>query len=202
MKWSRRDFSRLSAMTALAGTLRRLAHRQRTMRTRGASCGGASWGWAASRWATSCLDWAVEDGEITALVSGHREKAEKQAAYTTCRRPRSTATTISTRSGTTKRLTRCTSRCRTRCTPSTRSARRRQASMCCARSRWRPAWPTADAMIEACRKAHVKLMIAYRCQYHPTASESDRADPHGAMGQVQTIESAFGFPISGRASGG
>jgi predicted dehydrogenase len=51
------------------------------------------------------------------------------------------------------------------------------------------------AMIEACREANVKLMIAYRCQYHPSHLKAIELIRTGAVGQVQTIESAFGFNI-------
>ncbi|HEY6515462.1 MAG TPA: Gfo/Idh/MocA family oxidoreductase [Steroidobacteraceae bacterium] len=51
------------------------------------------------------------------------------------------------------------------------------------------------AMIEACRRARVKLMIAYRCQYHPSHLKAIELIRSGAVGQVQTIESAFGFDI-------
>jgi predicted dehydrogenase len=51
------------------------------------------------------------------------------------------------------------------------------------------------AMIEACRKAHVKLMIAYRCQYNPLHLKAIELIRSGALGQVQAIEAAFGFNI-------
>ncbi len=54
----------------------------------------------------------------------------------------------------------------------------------------------AEAMIAACRKADVKLMIAYRCQYEPTNLEAVKLIRDGALGQVQAIESSFGFNIS------
>lgn len=53
----------------------------------------------------------------------------------------------------------------------------------------------AEAMIEACRKANVKLMIAYRCQYEPTNLKAVKLIRDGALGQVQAIESTFGFNI-------
>ena len=51
-------------------------------------------------------------------------------------------------------------------------------------------------MIDACRKANVKLMIAYRCHYEPTNLKAIRIIREGNLGQVQAIESAFGFEIS------
>jgi len=44
-------------------------------------------------------------------------------------------------------------------------------------------------------------MIAYRCQYNPLHLKAIELIRSGAIGQVQAIESAFGFPIQ-RASGG
>ncbi len=58
------------------------------------------------------------------------------------------------------------------------------------------------AMIEACKAANKKLMIAYRCQYEPTNLKAIELIRSGALGQVQAIESTYGFNISDRASGG
>src|ERR1700685_575506 len=54
----------------------------------------------------------------------------------------------------------------------------------------------AEAMIAACKAARVKLMIAYRCHYEPTNLKAIQLIREGALGQVQAIESAFGFNIS------
>ena len=48
-------------------------------------------------------------------------------------------------------------------------------------------------MIAACRKANVKLMIAYRVHYEPTHLEAQRIIQSGALGQLQAFEGAFGF---------
>ncbi len=53
-----------------------------------------------------------------------------------------------------------------------------------------------EAMIAACKKANVKLMIAYRCHYEPTNLRAVQLIRDGAIGKVQTIESTFGFDIS------
>jgi predicted dehydrogenase len=50
-----------------------------------------------------------------------------------------------------------------------------------------------EAMIAACKSAGVKLMIAYRCHYEPTNLKAVELIRSGALGQVQAIESAFGF---------
>lgn len=51
----------------------------------------------------------------------------------------------------------------------------------------------AQAMIDACKKANVKLMIAYRCQYEPTHLRAIKLIRDGELGKVQSIESAYGF---------
>ena len=53
-----------------------------------------------------------------------------------------------------------------------------------------------EAMIAACKAANVKLMIAYRCHYEPTNMKAIRMIRDGALGQVQAIESSFGFNIA------
>ena len=52
-----------------------------------------------------------------------------------------------------------------------------------------------QAMIDASRTANKKLMIAYRCQYEPVNLKAVELIRTGAVGQVQAIESAFGFNI-------
>jgi predicted dehydrogenase len=54
----------------------------------------------------------------------------------------------------------------------------------------------AEQMIAACKAAHVKLMIAYRCHYEPTNLRAINLIRDGALGQVQAIVSAFGFNIA------
>jgi predicted dehydrogenase len=53
-----------------------------------------------------------------------------------------------------------------------------------------------EQMIAACKAAGVKLMIAYRCQYEPIHLKAVSLIRSGALGQVQAIESAFGFDIA------
>jgi predicted dehydrogenase len=52
-----------------------------------------------------------------------------------------------------------------------------------------------ESMIAACKVANVKLMIAYRCHYEPTNLKAVKLIRDGALGQVQAIESSFGFNI-------
>jgi predicted dehydrogenase len=51
----------------------------------------------------------------------------------------------------------------------------------------------SQAMINACRAAKVKLMIAYRCQYEPLNLQAIQTIKEGKLGAVQAIESANGF---------
>jgi len=53
-----------------------------------------------------------------------------------------------------------------------------------------------ETMMAACKAAGVKLMIAYRCHYEPTNLKAVGLIRSGALGQVQVIESAFGFDIA------
>jgi predicted dehydrogenase len=54
----------------------------------------------------------------------------------------------------------------------------------------------AERMIAACKAANVKLMIAYRCHYEPINLKAIRLIREGSLGQVQAIESANGFNIA------
>jgi predicted dehydrogenase len=54
----------------------------------------------------------------------------------------------------------------------------------------------AEAMIAACAKAKVKLMIAYRMQLEPTTLHVRQLIQSGALGKIQAIESANGFNIA------
>ena len=51
----------------------------------------------------------------------------------------------------------------------------------------------AQSMIDACKAANVKLMIAYRCHYETTNLAAVKLIRDGAIGQIQQIQSAFGF---------
>jgi len=54
----------------------------------------------------------------------------------------------------------------------------------------------ARSMIRACEGAQRKLMIAYRCQYEPAHLRAVQLIREGKLGSIQSIESAFGFPIA------
>jgi predicted dehydrogenase len=51
----------------------------------------------------------------------------------------------------------------------------------------------SQAMINACRAANKKLMIAYRCHYEPTNLHAIQLIRDGKLGTIQAIESANGF---------
>ncbi|GGA62182.1 glucose-fructose oxidoreductase [Edaphobacter acidisoli] len=51
----------------------------------------------------------------------------------------------------------------------------------------------AEAMIAACKSANVKLMIAYRLHYEPFNLKAIQMIRNGDIGEVQTINGAFGF---------
>ena len=51
----------------------------------------------------------------------------------------------------------------------------------------------SQSMVNACRAANVKLMIAYRCQYEPTNLRAIQIIRDRMLGNVQAIESANGF---------
>ena len=48
-------------------------------------------------------------------------------------------------------------------------------------------------MVDACKTANVKLMIAYRMQYEPLTLEAIQRLRSGAIGDIQTITAAAGF---------
>ena len=51
----------------------------------------------------------------------------------------------------------------------------------------------SQAMIDACKSAGKKLLIAYRCQYEPTNLRAIELIRSGKLGSIQAIESANGF---------
>jgi predicted dehydrogenase len=53
----------------------------------------------------------------------------------------------------------------------------------------------AEQMIAACRNAKRKLMIAYRCHYESTNLKAVQLIREGQLGSIQSIESGFGFNI-------
>jgi len=192
MKLTRRDFARLGAATALSGALPPRAQAQsngRRLRWCIVGLGRISMGQFMPGLPLS------RSGSITALVSGHRAKAEQQAARYNVRASaiygyesfdqirhddEIDAVYIALPNSMHAEYT-------------IRAAQAGKHVLC-----EKPmATSLADcrAMIAACRKANVKLMIAYRCQYHPSHLKAIELIRTGAVGQVQAIDSAFGFNI-------
>ena len=54
----------------------------------------------------------------------------------------------------------------------------------------------AQAMDDACRKANRKLMIAYRCHFEPAHLRAIQLIRDGKLGKIEAIDSAFGFNIA------
>ena len=51
----------------------------------------------------------------------------------------------------------------------------------------------AEAMIDACKTANVKLMIAYRLHLEPTNLRAIQLIRDGSIGKIQSIQSTYGF---------
>jgi len=192
MKLTRRDFARLGAATALSGALPPRAQAQSNgprLRWCIVGLGRISMGQFMPGLPLS------RSGSITALVSGHPAKAEQQAARYNVR-----ASAIYSYESFDQIRNNDEIDAVYIALPNSMHAeytiRAAQAGkhVLCEKPM---ATSLADcrAMIEACRKANVKLMIAYRCQYHPSHLKAIELIRTGAVGRVQAIESAFGFDI-------
>ena len=194
MNLSRRGFSRLAGMTALSSALP------------GADSLGAQArkpiGWCVIALGRISMDHFMpgmkmsQTGKIVALVSGHRDKAEKQAAIygvpssaiysyenmdAIRDNPEIDAVYIALPNSMHAEFT-------------IRAAKAGKHVLC-----EKPmATSVADAksMIDACKAANKKLMIAYRCQFDPEHLKAIEMIRSGQLGQVQAIESAFGFNIA------
>ncbi|HEV2424885.1 MAG TPA: Gfo/Idh/MocA family oxidoreductase [Terriglobia bacterium] len=53
-----------------------------------------------------------------------------------------------------------------------------------------------EQMIDACRKANRKLMVAYRCRLEPTNLRAVQLIRDGYVGKLQIIDTGFGFNIA------
>jgi predicted dehydrogenase len=196
MPLSRRDFSRLSALTAISAALPRLHAQDGAPQTAGRPLGWCIVG--LGRISMEHFMPAVADskaGKLTALVSGHREKAEKQAAQYNVPSPSIysyenfdeirdnkdiDAVYIALPNSMHAEYT-------------IRAAKAGKHVLC--EKPMATSLSDCRAMIEACQKHKVKLMIAYRCQYNALHLKAVDLIRSGALGQVQIIEAAFGFNI-------
>ncbi len=188
---SRRDFSKLAALSVAARLASPLAAQTPTKKTGYAVIG-------LGRIAGHFMPGAgmTTNSQITALVSGHRDKADKIAAQygipptsiynyenfdQIAHNPNVDAVYVALPNSMHAEYT-------------IRAAKAGKHVLC-----EKPmATNVADCerMIGACKAANVKLMIAYRCHYEPTNLRAAQLARSGALGQVQAIESAFGFNIA------
>lgn len=189
MNFTRREFGMLAGAAAVSGLLPEARAENRKL------------GWCIVALGRISMDHFMpgltqsQTGRIVALVSGHRAKAERQAAmygvpasaiydYQNYDRIRDNkdidAVYIALPNSMHAEYT-------------IRGARAGKHVLC-----EKPmATSVADsrAMIAACRAAGKKLMIAYRCQYEPVNLKAIDLIRSGAIGTVQAIESANGFNI-------
>jgi len=192
MNFTRRDFNRIAGLTALS---------QLTPATK-AQSQNRSIGWCMVGLGRISMQHFMpglkdtQKGKLTALVSGHRDKAEQQAAqygvpkssiysyenYDAIRDNKEIdAVYIALPNSMHAEYT-------------IRAAKAGKHVLC-----EKPmATSVADAkdMVEACRAANVKLMIAYRCQLEPINLRAIELIRNGTLGKIQAIESANGFNIA------
>jgi predicted dehydrogenase len=190
MNLTRRDFSRLSAL-GLAANLVPSLQAQRAQKKTGYAVIGL--GRIAGHFMPGTRN--TTNSQITALVSGHRDKAERIASQYNipassiysyenfdeiAHNPAVDAVYVALPNSMHAEYT-------------IRAAKAGKHVLC-----EKPmATNVADceAMIAACKAANVNLMIAYRCHYEPTNLRAVHLIREGALGQVQAIESTFGFNI-------
>ncbi len=191
MALTRREFSRLAGLAAASSVLP-LSHAQ---------TGQRPIGWCVIALGRISMDHFMpgvkisQSGKIVAIVSGHRDKAEKQAAiygvspsaiynYENMDAIRDNkeidAVYIALPNSMHAEYT-------------IRSAKAGKHVLC--EKPMATSVADAKAMIDACKAANKKLMIAYRCQFDPEHIKAIEMIRSGQLGQVQAIESAFGFNI-------
>jgi predicted dehydrogenase len=200
--FTRRDFARLSALTLAAGLTP-------TLRAQSSPCQDSPSTPSTDR----KIGYAViglgqiaghflpgvgltTNSRITALVSGHREKAERIAAQydvptnsiynyenfdEIAHNPAVDAVYIALPNSMHAEYT-------------IRAAKAGKHVMC--EKPMATSVADCESMIAACKAANVKLMIAYRCHYEPTNLKAIQIIRDGSLGKVQAIESSFGFNIS------
>jgi len=202
MKLSRRDFSRLGAMAALSSAIPCPSETGALgLGMPGAENSGRRLGWCVVGLGRISMGHFMpgvqlsRTGKLVALVSGHREKAEKQAAMYNVPSPSIYDYTNFDEIAADKTIDAVYI-----ALPNSmhaeytiRAAHAGKHVLC-----EKPMATSLDdcrKMIEVCQKKKVKLMIAYRCQYQPVQLKAIELIRSGALGQVQEIESAFGFDI-------
>src|ERR1017187_3991050 len=135
-------------------------------------------------------------GRVTALVSGHRDKAEKMAAEygvpaksiysyedydAIAGNPEIDAVYIALPNSMHAEYT-------------IRAAQAAKLVLC--EKPMATSAADAQAMVDACRAARRKLMIAYRCQFEPINLRAVGLIRSGKLGKVEAISTGFGFNIA------
>jgi predicted dehydrogenase len=198
MNLTRRDFSRLGAMAALSGALPKLGAQSTNENGHEP---GRKLGWCIVGLGRISMGQFMpgvqlsRTGKLAALVSGHREKAERQAAMYNVPSPSIYDYTNFDEIAANKDIDAVYIALPNsmHAEYTVRAARAGKHVLC-----EKPMATSLDdcrKMIEVCRKKNVKLMIAYRCQYQPQHLKAIELIRSGAIGQVQIVESAFGFDI-------
>jgi predicted dehydrogenase len=186
---SRREFSRLGAMGLAAHMLPRVGVAQGGERKIGYCVIGL--GTIADHFMRGVL--ASPNSQITGLVSGHRDKAERIAAQYGV----PTSSIYSYEDMDKFRDNKAIDAVYVALPNSMhaeytiRSAKAGKHVLC-----EKPMSTTvkeAEDMIAACKAANVKLMIAYRLHYEPLNLKAVKLIKDGALGRVETINGAFGF---------
>jgi len=190
MNWTRRDFAKLGAMGLAASFAPEIKANEPAKKTRYAVIG---LGRIAEHFMPAAL--ATTNSQITGLVSGHRDKADRIAAQygvpagsiynyenfdEIAHNPNVDAVYVALPNSMHAEYT-------------IRAAKAGKHVLC--EKPMATSVADAEAMIAACKAAHVKLMIAYRCHYEPTNLKAIRLIREGALGTVQAIDSSAGFNI-------
>jgi predicted dehydrogenase len=189
MVWTRRRFNRLAALGAAAGVARaQLA--TRTLKFCVVGLGRISMEHFMP--ATKTARYA----RVTAIVSGHRDKAEKMAAeygvpakniYSydnfngIAGNPDIDAVYIALPNAMHAEYT-------------VRAALAGKHVLC--EKPMASSVADAQSMDDACRRANRKLMIAYRCHFEPAHMRALQLIRDGKLGKIEVIDSAFGFNIA------
>jgi predicted dehydrogenase len=191
MQLTRRDFSRLGALGLAAGLAPALRAQSSQPRTRYAVIG---LGRIAGHFMPAVLN--TTNSSITGLVSGHPDKAHRIAAQYNvpagsiynyenfdeiAHNPNIDAVYVALPNSMHAEYT-------------IRAAKAGKHVLC--EKPMCTSVADAQAMIAACKAANVKLMIAYRCHYEPTNLRAIQLIREGRLGQVQAIDSSFGFNIA------
>jgi predicted dehydrogenase len=139
-----------------------------------------------------------ESGRIVALVSGHRDKAEKQAAMYGVSSKAIYNYENMDAIGDNKEIDAVYIALPNsmHAEYSIRSAKAGKHVLC--EKPMATSVADATAMIAASKTANRKLMIAYRCQFDPLHLKAIEMIRNGQLGQIQAVESAFGFNIADR----